>query len=201
MNKLFAIEGVNSMLKSTTAAIAGLSLLMITAPSTFGASLPLLSGSYIYTGGRFCQMTIIAGYVSGKTATGSGTPLVAQINTGTDSSSQKLSGGILTFVQSGTGSGSASINGFDIGGTTILLQNTGSAIGGGGTQGSPLASNASSGNATFKQTATAATLVTPDGTDTFHAYYGKVVSGIVQSVSLIGVDHKGCAEQFMLTHR
>lgn len=188
------------MLKSTTAIIAGLALLTATTPSTFGASLPLLSGTYIYTGSKFCQMTIIAGYVAGKTASGGSTPLVAQINAGTGPNSVKVSAGTLSFVQTSIGSGNASINGFEIGGSAILLHNTGTAIGGGGIEGAPLASNPSSGSGTFKQTATTATLVTPDGTDIFHAYYGKAVSGIAQSVTLVGIDAKGCAQQFMLTH-
>lgn len=188
------------MLKSTTATIAGLALLMVTAPSTFGASLSLLSGTYIYTGSKFCQMTIIAGYIAGSTPNGKGAPVVTQIDTGTGSNSIKLSAGTLTFVQSSTGSGTATINGFDIGGSTILLHNTGTAIGGGGIEGEPFGSSASNGNASFKQTTTTATLVTPDGTDTFHAYYGKATTGIAQSVTLVGVDAKGCAEQYMLTH-
>jgi hypothetical protein len=188
------------MLKSTTATFAGLVLLTATTPSTFGASLPLLSGTYIYTGSRFCQMTVIAGYITGTTPGNKSAPVVTQINTGTGSNDIKLSAGSLTFVQSATGSGKATINGFDIGGSAILLQNTGTAIGGGGTQGSLFGSDASSGSATFKQTATTTTLVTPDGTNVFHAYYGKVVSGVAQSAALIGVDAKGCAQQFMLTH-
>jgi hypothetical protein len=188
------------MLKSTTAIVAGLVLSTVTTPSTFGASLPLLSGIYVYTGNRFCQMTVIAGYITGSTPGNKSAPVVTQINTGTGSNDIKLSAGTLTFVQSSTGSGKATINGFDIGGSAILLHNTGTAIGGGGIQGSQFGSDASSGSATFKQTATTATLVTPDGTDTFHAYYGKVVSGIAQSVALVGTDAKGCAQQFMLTH-
>jgi len=188
------------MLKLTTAAVAGLSLLIVGAPFASATTLPLLSGTYIYTGSKFCQMTVIAGYVSGKTATGSGTPLVAQINTGNGSNTIKLSAGILAFFQSGSGSGSAHINGFDIGGSTILLQNTGTAIGGGEIQGAPLAAKASTGTASFTQTATTATLVTPDGTDNFHAYYGKSVSGIVQCAVLVGIDHQGCSEQYQLTH-
>jgi len=188
------------MLKITTAAVAGFSLLVAGAPFASAASLPLLSGTYIYTGSKFCQMTIIASYIAGSTPNGKGAPVVTQINTGTGSNSLKLSAGTLAFFQSGTGSGSAHINGFDIGGSTILLRNTGTAIGGGGTEGEVLGTNTDTGNATFKQTATTATLVTPDGTDNFHISYGKSASGIVQSAVLVGVDSKGCAEQYQLTH-
>jgi hypothetical protein len=37
-------------------------------------------------------------------------------------------------------------------------------------------------------------------TDTYHIYYGKVASGVVQFATFIGLDSKGCVGQFALTH-
>jgi hypothetical protein len=188
------------MLKFTAAVVAGLSLLMAGAPFASAATLPLLSGTYIYTGSKFCQMTVIASYIAGSTPNGKGAPVVTEIITGTGSNSLKLSAGTLAFSQGTTGSGTATITGLQIGGSPILLDNTGSAIGGGGIDGEKFGTSANSGTASFSQTATTVTLATPDGTDKFNVYYGKVVSSIVQAATLVGVDAKGCAEQFVLTH-
>ena len=188
------------MRKSITNGITALlilSPLLASAPSAFAAT-PLLSGSYVYTSSKFCQITVIANYSSSTAIKNS--PFINQITTGTGSNTEALGAGSIKFTPGKTGSGSATINGFGADGSGILLKSTGSGISGGGTDGSPLATETDSGTTTYTQTATTVSIKENGGTSTFHIYYGKVLSGIVQNVVFAGVDAKGCAEQYTLTH-
>lgn len=187
------------MLKSTAvAAVAGLSLFVFAAPFVSAASLPLLSGSYLYTSSKFCQMPVTVRY--GATPPSKGAEFVTQVISGNGPNTVELGGGSLSFVQSGgAGKGMATINGFEADGSPILLTETG-----GGvtlkTGGAPLESSPNTGSAPFTQTATAVTFKTGDGTDNFHIYYGKVRLGIVQNAVIVGIDPTGCVEQYALTH-
>jgi hypothetical protein len=184
------------MLKSIVATGAVLSVL---APFASAGTLPLLTGSYVYTSTRFCQIHLDAQYISGSTPGNKSAPVVTQIGIGSGANANKVDAGTLSFVQGGSaGSGTAMINGFSISGSSVLLTTSGP--GGGGVEGAPLGTDTSTGTGTFIQTATMVSIKTPDGTNNYHIYYGKVAAGIVQYAALIGVDRKGCAEQIALTH-
>jgi hypothetical protein len=189
------------MRKSITNSIAVLlvlSPLLASAPGAFAAAPPLLSGNYVYTSNKFCQITVIAKY--GTSPNVKNTPFVASLITSGGSNTVGLGAGSIKFTPGNTGSGSATINGFGANGSAILLSSTGSGIGGGGIDGAPLATEAESGTTTYTQTATTVSIKEDGGTSTFHIYYGKVLTGIVQNVVFAGVDAKGCVEQYTLTH-
>jgi hypothetical protein len=187
------------MRKSSTTRVAALlilSPLLVQAPYAFAAAPPLLSGSYVYTSNKFCQITVIAKY--GTSTAIKNTPFVDQISTGTGSNTESFGAGAIKFVQSATGKGTATINGFQASGSAILLSSTGS--GTSGVDGAPMATKTESGSASFTQTATTVSIKEDGGTSTFHIYYSKVLSGIAQNAVFAGVDAKGCAEQYTLTH-
>jgi hypothetical protein len=186
------------MLSSTTnrmMALLVLSPLLVQAPCAFAAAPPLLSGSYLYTSHKFCQMSVIAKY--GTSSAIKNSPFVAEISTGAGSNTVGLGAGAITFVP---GKGTATINGFQADGSVILLSETGSGIGGGGVDGAPLAAATESGSTTFTQAATTVSIKEVGGTSTFHIYYGKVSGGIAQNAVFVGINAKGCAEQYTVTH-
>jgi hypothetical protein len=188
------------MRKSITNSIAALlvlSPLLASAPSAFAAT-PLLSGSYVYTSNKLCQMSVIAKY--GTSTSIKNSPFVAEISTGAGSNTQGLGAGSIKFTPGKTGSGTATINGFQATGSAILLTETGSGIGSGGVDGAPLASKTETGSSTYSQTATTVSIKGDGGISTFYIYYGKVSAGIAQNVVFAGIDAKGCAEQYTLTH-
>jgi hypothetical protein len=179
------------MLKSVIAAGA---VLLIFAPLTASA-VPLLSGTYLYTSDEFCQLGVTVQTAS-ATATGS---FVKSVVSSGGSNETKLGGGVLSFVQSGTpGKGTASINGYQAGGSSVLLTQTGTAKGIGG---APITAKTETGSASFTQTTTQLSLVTKDGTQTYNIYYGKTVSGVVQNAIAIGLVAKGCAQRYVLTRQ
>jgi hypothetical protein len=181
------------MLKSIVIAGALLSLL---APSTAFASVPRLSGAYLYSKNQLCPMPITVRYASPSSG---GSPFVIQVIGGNGSNTIKLGGGTFSFAQSGAvGSGTARINGTTAYASPVVLTETGGGVT--GTDGQTIQSKAETGSAPFSQTATTLTLKTSDGTQNFHIYYGKVAAGIVQNAVFVGVDSKGCAEQYSLTH-
>lgn len=185
------------MLKSVAAAGALLSAFIPLAASV--ASVPLLSGNYIYTSQKFCQMNVTVTY--GTSTSIKGTPFVTQVGTpGSTPNTISLGAGALNFKPTATASGSVSINGFQADGSPILLKSTGSGIGAGGTQGAPLQTDTESGTGTFSQTATTLVFKQGGGTTNYHIYYGKLAGTIVQSATFVGVDTKGCVEQFSLSH-
>jgi hypothetical protein len=190
-------RGVSSMPKSTSAPVAGLLLSIFGASFASAASLPLLSGSYVYTNNTFCQMPVTAKY--GSSPNVANTQFVAQIFTGPGPNTESLSAGTFKFVQSATGSGSVTANSMTVAGSPILL--TSIDVGKGGVDGSPLTTQTNTGAAKFTQTATTITINEGSGgTSIYHIYYGKVAGGIVQNATAVGVDSKGCAEQYTLTH-
>jgi hypothetical protein len=187
------------MRKSSTTRVAALlilSPLLVQAPYAFAAAPPLLSGSYVYTSNKFCQITVTAKYAP-LSATNS-TPFVKQLSTGAGSNTEGFGAGAIKFVQSAAGKGTATINGFQASGSAILLSSTGG--GTSGVDGAPMAAETESGSASFTQTATTVSIKEDGGTSTFHIYYGKVSAGIAQNAVFAGVDAKGCAEQYTLTH-
>jgi len=189
------------MRKSITNSIAALlilSPLLASAPGAFAAAPPLLSGGYVYTSNKFCQITVIAKY--GTSPNIKNSPFVANLTTSSGSNTVGLGAGTIKFTPGKTGSGSATISGFQATGSAILLSSTGSGISGGGIDGAPLASETDTGSTTYAQTATTVSIKEDGGTSTFHIYYGKVLTGIVQNAVFAGVDAKGCAEQYTLTH-
>jgi hypothetical protein len=180
------------MLKSVIAAGAVLSVF---APLSASVALPLLSGTYLYTNDEFCQLGVTV--QNGSTsATGN---LVKSVVVGGSSNETKLGGGVLSFVQGSTpGKGTASLNGFQAGGSSVVLTETGAIN---GTGGATISSKAEAGTASFTQTTTQLSLVTKDGTQTYNIYYGKTVSGVVQNAIAIGLEAKGCAQRYVLTHQ
>jgi len=189
------------MRKTTTAGIAALlvlSPLLALPPCAFAAAPPLLSGSYLYTSNKFCQLSVIAKY--GTSTAIKNSPFVAEISTGAGSNTVGLGAGTIKFAPGAAGSGTATINGFQADGSAILLSETGSGIGAGGVDGAPLATEMESGSTSFTQTATTVSIKEQGGTSTFQIYYGKVSGGIVQNAVFAGVDAKGCAEQYTVTH-
>ena len=182
------------MLKSVIAAGAVLSV--FTPLATSAAALPLLTGKYLYTNDEFCQLGVTVQYGSGGTA---GT-VVKSVAANGGYNVSKLGGGILSFAQGGTsGTGTASISGFEAGGSSIVLTETGGGIT--GTGGATITIKPEAGSASFKQTTTQLTFVTKDGTQTYNIYYGKTVSGVVQYAIAIGLETKGCAQRYVLTHQ
>lgn len=172
----------------------GALLLSFAAVPAATAAVPLLSGTYLYTKNQLCPMPITVQYSS----SGSGT-VVARVFGGNGPNSIKLGGGAFSFAQSGTaGSGTASINGVVTQASPVILTETGAGVT--GTAGQAMQSKAETGSAPFTQTATNLTLNTKDGTQKFQIYYGKVAAGVAQTVVFVGVDSKGCAEQYSLTH-
>jgi len=116
------------------------------------ASVPLLSGSYVYTSHKLCQMNVVVTY--GTSSAISGSPFVKSVTSGAGWNGVALAAGVLKFVQSAAGSGTVTINGFQADGSAILLTETGRGIGSGGTDGAPLQIQTKSGSASFSQTAT-----------------------------------------------
>jgi hypothetical protein len=185
------------MLKYVFAASASLSAFVPLA--ALAASAPLLSGSYVYTNQKFCQMNVTVTY--GTSPSISGSPFVRQVITPAGGSNTiALGAGTLKFTQTAAGAGSVSINGFQADGSPILLKETGSGIGSGGTDGAPLESETETGSSTFTQTATALTIRESGKASKFHIFYGKVAGGVAQSATFAGIDAKGCGEQYSLTH-
>lgn len=161
------------------------------------AAVPLLSGAYLYSKSQFCPMPITVQYA--KPSSNAGT-FVTQVFAGNGPNSVKLGGGTFTFVQGGTvGSGTASINGTVAYASPVVLTETGAGVT--GTGGQTIQSKAETGSAPFSQTATTLTLKTSDGTQNFQVYYGKAAASIAQTAVFVGIDTKGCAEQYTLTHK
>jgi hypothetical protein len=182
------------MLKSVIAAGAVLSV--FTPLATSVAAVPLLSGKYLYTNDEFCQLGVTVQYGSAGAA---GT-VVKSVAANGGATVSKLGGGILSFAQSGTaGTGTAGINGLEAGGSSVVLTETGGGIT--GTGGAPITIKTEVGSASFTQTTTQLSLVTKDGTQTYNIYYGKTVSGVVQYAIAIGLETKGCAQRYVLTHQ
>jgi hypothetical protein len=179
-------------------ATAGLALLVaMGATGARAATLPLISGKYLYTQQMFCQMGVtITNAISSKLG---GSYVQSTNGTSTSANEITLSAGTLSFVQSKTtpGTGTATINGEASGGSTVLLTQTGA--GSSGTQGAPISEQASSGSANFNQTATTLTLDEGSGTNNFSIYYGAAAKGIAATLVFGGVDSKGCAETYTLT--
>jgi len=181
------------MLKSVIAAGAVLSVFAPLAASV--AAVPLLSGTYLYTNDEFCQLGVT---VQTAPAGATGNVVISVVANGS-SNETKLGGGILSFAQGSTpGKGTASINGFQAGGSSVVLTETGAIN---GTGGAPITAKPEAGSASFAQTTTQLSLVTKDGTQTYNIYYGKTASGIVQNAIAIGLEAKGCAQRYVLTHQ
>jgi len=189
------------MLKSVFTAVAALLVLPsliggAVFPAAAASSLPLLSGAYTYTVGKFCQLPVTVLYRGSPNVAGS--PFVQEVITTGAPVSQPAGAGTMKFVQSATakGSGTIMLNGTSFEGTTILLTSTGA--GTSGVDGTPLAAQATTGSSAFTQTATSIA-ITATGS-TFNIYYGKVLTGIVQYAVFVGIDSKGCADQYTITH-
>ena len=174
----------------------GAVLFPLAAAPAASAAVPLLSGAYLYTKNQLCPMPITVHYATPSSVSG---PFVNQVGTGNGPNSIKLGGGTFSFAQGSTaGSGTASIKGTTAYASPVVLTETGAGVT--GTDGQTIQSKSETGSAPFSQTATTLTLKTTDGTQNFNVYYGKVAAGIAQSAVFVGVDSKGCAEQYSLTH-
>jgi hypothetical protein len=169
-----------------------------TAPRASAATVPLLSGAYVYSSNTFCQLDVTVKYASAKAIPN--TPFVAEILTTGKSNTVGLAAGTLTFTQTAgaAGAGKVVLSGRDVDGSSVLLTSTGA--GTSGTDGAAMESQADSGSATFQQTAATFKLTEGSTVDTYHIYYGKVTGGIAQFATLVGTDSKGCAERYTLTH-
>ena len=165
------------------------------APSASAAGVPLLAGVYAYSSNTFCQMGVIAKYSSSSAV--KGTPFVVGISTSTGDNTVSLGAGTLSFTQTGADAGKATISGWEADGSPILVTSTGAAK---GTEGATLQGEAQSGSATFQQTATTLKLTEGTKVSTYHIFYGKVSGGIAQFATFVGIDDKGCAERYTLTH-
>jgi len=173
----------------------GALLLPFAAVPAATAAVPLLSGAYLYSKNQLCPMPITVHYATPSSNSG---PFVNQVVSGNGPDAIKLGGGTFSFAQGGTaGSGTASISGTVAFASPVVLTETGAGVS--GTGGQAIQSKMESGSAPFSQTATTLTLKTSDGTQNFQIYYGKVAGGIAQNAVVVGVDSKGCAEQYSLT--
>jgi len=185
-------------MKLSAVAVAA-ALLIMPAFSASGTTVPVLSGTYVYSSNTFCQLDVVTKYATSKAI--ANTSFVATITAGGGNNTVALSAGTLTFtppIAGTSGGGKATISGWEIDGSSILLTSTGA--GTSGTGGAALASDAQSGTATFAQTATTLKLTEGSTVLTYHIYYGKVTNGIAQFATFIGTDNKGCAERYTLTH-
>lgn len=162
------------------------------------AAVPLLSGKYVYSANTFCQLDVTAKYATSTAI--KNTPFVAQILTTGGANTVGLAAGTLVFTQTAgaVGGGKAVLSGWDVGGSSILLTSTGA--GTSGTDGAAMQAQGDSGSATFQQTATTFKLTEGSTVTSYHIYYGKVTGGIAQFATFAGLDSKGCAERYTLTH-
>jgi hypothetical protein len=181
------------MLKSVIAAGAVLSVFAPLAASV--AAVPLLLGTYLFSSNKLCPMPVTVHYTGSSSVSG---PFVNQVVSGSGPNAIKLGAGTLSFAQSASpGTGTANLISTTAFGSPVVMTETGAGIT--GIDGQPIQSKPESGSAPFSQTATTLTLKTTDGTQNFHIYYGKALSGIAQNVVFIGIDSQGCAEQYSLT--
>jgi hypothetical protein len=135
-------------------------------------AMPLLSGAYDITTDRLCQPTMTVTY---DTNTSIGTNVVTKISLSNTSSTETQVGKV-TFTQGTTaGAGNVSLASTVTGGTTFLIENSGTS----GTYGTPMSLQTQTGKGTFTQTNS--------------IYYGKVSGGIVEHAVFGGLDSKGCA--------
>jgi hypothetical protein len=188
------------MLKSIANMVAGLSLFVLSAPFASAATVPLLSGTYVYASQIVCQMPLTASYSSASASSPKGAPVtvVSQITSGSGPNAQSVGAGTLVFVHGAGGSGTVTVNGVNIDGSAVYISNVGT--GAGGAVGSHVGSETTSGKGTFTQTATTLT-TNAGGASTYHVYYGKVAGGIAQYAVFAGIDSQGCAAQYTITHR
>jgi hypothetical protein len=161
------------------------------------AAVPLLSGTYIYTSQKFCQMGVTVTYSKATSTSG---PFVKQVDTPANGPSNTISldAGTLKFVQTAAGSGSVTQNGFQGTGSPVLLTETGSGIS--GTDGAPLQTQTKSASTTFSQTATTLSIKDTGGTTAYNIYYGKIAGGVVQNAVFAGLGSNGCVQQYSMTH-
>lgn len=157
-----------------------------TSPQTT-SSLPLLSGTYVFSLRTFCQPHLTVTYNTKSTV---GSNIVSQITL--SSPGDSLQEGTLKFVQSSkAGSGTVTITSIDAFGSPFLVENSGVS----GSAGTPLEKKANNGSTTFTQTATTIALKDSSGTSTYNVYYGNILNGVVQVAVFGGIDDTGCAEQ------
>jgi hypothetical protein len=151
------------------------------------ATLPLLSGTYVFTGQTICQPQLTVTY--GK----SGVTFVSLASNTTG-----LQEGTMKYVQGTTpGSGTVTLDATDAYGSPVLVVNSGTA----GGSGTPMAQKTNKGSLAFTQTTTTFTIMdgnTPGGS-TFNVYTGKITNGIIQFAAFGGLDDQGCAEQGTIT--
>jgi hypothetical protein len=177
------------MLKSIFAAgvvIVSFSTLAIAAPFSTpetSSSVPLLSGNYVITLHKLCQVTLSVTTKSGQ---------VTGVNLTADDS--QMQAGLIKFKQgSKAGAGSFTLDETSAGGTaTLIKQNS-------GTEGDTFSQATQTLSGTFSQTSTKISIMEGGGTETYSVYYGKVSGGIAQHAAFAGLDSKGCAEQGTLT--
>jgi archaellin len=160
-----------------------------------------LSGTYIYTIDKLCQLALTDNVATSPNFPNGSTIvyLSTLVQSGAGSNEIELSAGRVAFTQgSGTpGQGSFSTNGMTADGSAILLKTTGENT---GTIGAPLTISGSAGTGSFSQTAT--TLSLPGNSTTpvkFTVYYGQSVSGIASYAVAFGNNGEGCAQRFVFT--
>jgi hypothetical protein len=183
----------------SVAILALLTFTLVKSPA-FAASFPLLSGTYVYTVDKFCQLSVTNDYKTLPLSSGGSIEYLATVaQTGGSSNEIGLSAGTVVFTQgTGTpGKGSLSTTGLTADGTAIVIHNAGDQT---GTIGAPLAFSSGAGTSTFSQTASTFTVAdSSDPATTFAIYYGKSLSGIAQHAVAFGNNGKGCAQRFTFT--
>ena len=174
--------------KSFAPAFVGASLIAAgAAAATLTTAVPTLSGSYAYSHSSLCQPTILVNYTNGS-------PSLINLNGGGNYGGWgdiRFEGGTVTFNPSKS---TLTYSSTDIEGSPMLLQSSGG--GPDNLEGTQLAQAPNSGKSTFSNTSTTVTL----SGQSYNAAYGAVTgSGIAEYVSLIGIDSKGCANQWTMS--
>jgi len=168
-------------------AFVSMSALSVCAGSAVQAqTVPLISGKYAYVHNTFCQPTVLVNYQNG-------TPFLVNLSaTGTYGGwgDIQFEVGVATFNATKM-TVTAVSNTTD--GSPVLLQSAGG--GPDNLEGTPLAISATGGKASYSNTATTFTL---QG-QAFNAAYGAVAkNGITEHMSLVGLDSKGCSEEWSM---
>lgn len=183
------LKGIIMLRKSILAVGAALLLVpastsgAITVGSQPGKSFPLISGKYIVTINQQCQPSLSVTY-----GTVDDVQVVTGVNLDEAPSANTLGSGEIDATNS-KGSGTFSINVTQSDGDPIVLNSN---IG--GTQGTILSVNNSSGSIPFTQTATTLALTDDHGVSTYNIFYGPAKGGVAESAVFGGMDDTGCME-------
>jgi len=177
------------------AALSVLSSLAYPAPFASASTLPTLSGAYIFTGHRVCQVAVTVDYANIKGV--NNTSFAYEVTGAPAANTVGVTAGSFSFTQKAgaAGTGTVFVSETNVSGSPIFI--TSSAPGGVFFDGSAIKSQLQASVGPFKQTATTLSV---NGSPNYNIYYGKVTNGIVQTATVAGVDSSGCAEELTITH-